>query len=201
MRCLVTGYNGFLMSYLIPCLKYDIVYYEVDKEYKDIDIVIHFASPSDDFDFLDKSKTAHSMIDMTIELLNIARKNNAKFIFSSSMASQEITNEYSVYKLAMEHYIQSTYNNHCILRIPRVYGQLKKKGLMRKFREDLVPPSDMNLSIEYIDIHEWLLQTIQYIKGPLGLFEYNNLTIDTLYNIKHEYINTRRDRIYRNTSS
>ena len=189
MRYLITGEHGFLMSHLVPHLEGDIIYYRDDMDdyyLQDMDTIIHFASPSDEWDFKDKKRTSMTMIDMSMRLLDLAEQNNAKFIFASSMASKNPVNAYGSYKLAMEYYIQGTWESYCILRIPRVYSTLKKKGLMKKFRLNLVPEKDMNNVIEYLDINQWIEQTINFI-ARYGIFEYHDLRKDTLYNIKERY--------------
>jgi hypothetical protein len=40
----------------------------------------------------------------------------------------------------MEKYIQDNYDDWVILRIPRVYGKTRKKGLMKKLRLNMVIP-------------------------------------------------------------
>ncbi len=128
---LITGERGFLLRNCKFLFKdCNVQYYKPNTQYYDIDTIVHFASPSDTFEFKDKLKLSKSMIDLTIELIKLAQELDAKFIFASSMAAEYLDNDYGINKKAMEQYIESYLSDYLILRIPRVYGIDKDKGLM-----------------------------------------------------------------------
>jgi len=154
---LITGERGFLLrncKFLFrDC---NVQYYKPNTQYYDIDTIVHFASPSDTFEFKDKLKLSKSMIDLTIELIKLAQELDAKFIFASSMAAEYLDNDYGINKKAMEQYIESYLSDYLILRIPRVYGVDKDKGLMKKIRLNEISKFDLkNQTVEYIDIEDF----------------------------------------------
>ena len=136
MRYLVTGERGFLLSSVINELDGEVISYEYGESYPNIDIVIHFASPNDRYEFQDKVNMAHTMVDYSLAVVEEARKNGAKFIFASSKAAGICADEYGVYKRFLEQYIEANIYDHLIYRIPSVYGSNRQKGLMRQLRED-----------------------------------------------------------------
>jgi nucleoside-diphosphate-sugar epimerase len=195
MRILVTGHQGFLMQSLIPKLEEvnEVIYQNGDVRNKKsiteyIDMVIHFASPSDSFEFEDKKKTAQTIIDGTINMLDIAREHNAHFVYASSGAMfSPFENPYGLYKRAMSQYIEDTYDKYTILVIPRVYGVNKTKGLMKKLREDLVPEEDMDTMIEFWDIDDWVEYTLKYMLNQ-GYLHYHSGRKESIKTIKELYI-------------
>ena len=168
----------------------NIIYYEGDvrepKQYKNIDTIIHFASPSDSIEFKDRFKTCTTIIEGTINMINIAIDNNAKIIFASTMGIHEhdIDNIYTTSKLAMENYISSVYNNYVILRIPRVYDKDRKKGLMNSIRNNAIPEEDLDNVVEFITLDEFVEQTIPALDLHCHVFEYDVHHSMTIRNIK-----------------
>jgi nucleoside-diphosphate-sugar epimerase len=190
---LVSGYSGFLLSNLIPFFhnSNSIIFFDSNSNYDliDIDIIVHFASPSDDFDFSNRKRTAFSMIDDSLFLCNLALSKNAKFIFASSLAVNSISNSYSIYKLAIETYIKDIGLEYIILRIPRVYDKTRKKGLMKKLSLGLVPLSDMNNIISFISLDSFIIQTLFALNSCSFsfIFNYSNLESSSIYSIKDNY--------------
>jgi nucleoside-diphosphate-sugar epimerase len=164
---LVTGGRGYLASNLIKNISHDnnIILFEGDvrhkKKYSDIDLILHFASPSDRVDFLDVARTSSTIIEGTINILNIARANNCRFVFASTLGVCYLDTDciYTISKLAMEKYITSMYNNYVILRIPRVYSKCRRKGLIKQLRDGTVPHTDYDKHIEYITVDDFVNQT------------------------------------------
>lgn len=154
---LITGERGFLLRNCKFLFKdCNVQYYKPNTQYYDIDTIVHFASPSDTFEFKDKLKLSKSMIDLSIELIKLAQELDAKFIFASSMAAEYLDNDYGINKKAMEQYIESYLSDYLILRIPRVYGVDKDKGLMKKIRLNEISEFDLkNQIVEYIDIEDF----------------------------------------------
>lgn len=144
-----------------------------------IDTIMHFASPSDVYDFNDKEKVVTTIVDGTINMINIAKEHHAKLIFASTMGvyEGELSDIYTTSKLAMENYIKSVYNNYIILRIPRVYSKCRKKGLMRQIRDNTIPAGDMDNIISYITLQDFVDQT-------LPILRHTNITHE--YEIKHK---------------
>jgi len=149
--------------------------------------LFHFASPSDDFDFKDQENTIKTIINGTINMLRIAKENNAKFIFASTGGVDSPNNVYCCSKLLMEKYIQENYDNWVILRIPRVYDKTRKKGLMKKIRLNLIPEEDMGKKIEFLTLNEFIKQTLEVVNERNIVYNYKNLHCDTIANIKKLY--------------
>tara|TARA_R110000772_G_scaffold209409_1_gene319964 strand:- start:165 stop:779 length:615 start_codon:yes stop_codon:yes gene_type:complete len=193
-KILLTGGNGFLGKHLCKYLSTnnDIIVYDKDirlpiTEILDIDTIIHLASPTDFEDLKDANKVVTTIIDGTLNMLNLARKTKSKFIFASTMGVYEknLYYNYGNCKLSMENYIINTYKEYIILRIPRVYDKSKIKGLMKQLRRGTVKESDLNNIVNFIYIDEFIDQTLKYINNINGVYEYINIQQDTIRNISH----------------
>lgn len=193
-KILLTGGNGFLGKHLCKYLSTnnDIIVYDKDirlpiTEILDIDTIIHLASPTDFEDLKDANKVVTTIIDGTLNMLNLARKTKSKFIFASTMGVYEknLYYNYGNCKLSMENYIINTYKEYIILRIPRVYDKSKIKGLMKQLRRGTVKESDLNNIVNFIYIDEFIDQTLKYINNKNGVYEYINIQQDTIRNISH----------------
>lgn len=200
---LVTGSRGYLASNLIKPLS---IRYNVECSHQDIrdittserkyDMVMHFAGPSDDEDFKDKYRVSTTMINGTMNMLDVASRDNSTFIFASTLGVEQddLHKPYILYKLAMENYIKSVYNNYVILRIPRVYSKCRTKGLMKKLRNNTVPEQDMANEIEYLPLSKFVEQTVGAIHAwssemvKTMTYNYTDLTTDTIADIKERYI-------------
>lgn len=172
----VSGETGFLMKHMLPYFEANIYSFTKDNLYytelNDINTVIHFASPSDSFDFQNKYLMSKSMIDLTQDMLKCAIDHNAKFIFASTEAAIDPVDTYGFYKRAMEDYILSIHPNSLILRIPRVYGTDKTKGLMKKINDGFINKEDIYKEIEYIDIQDYIKWFFK-VQNEVGIVEYN----------------------------
>ena len=195
-KILITGYNGFLGSNLIQYMmsREDYIFYyyqgdvlEYNNEYIDIDMIIHFASPSDSLEFADREKTARTIVEGTINMVKLAKKINAKLIYASSEASINPQNDYGVFKLAMERYIESNMSNYQILVIPRVYGTEREKGLIKKLKEKTFIGSKDQI-LEYIDINDFLEQTYDSINTDKKYIIYNNKIKKSIKEIEVQYV-------------
>tara|TARA_R110000796_G_scaffold247646_3_gene373478 strand:+ start:292 stop:906 length:615 start_codon:yes stop_codon:yes gene_type:complete len=193
-KILLTGGNGFLGKHLCKYLSTnnDIIVYDKDirlpiTEILDIDTIIHLASPTDFEDLKDANKVVTTIIDGTLNMLNLARKTKSKFIFASTMGvyEKDLYYNYGNCKLSMENYIMNTYKEYIILRIPRVYDKSKIKGLMKQLRRGTVKESDLNNIVNFIYIDEFIDQTLKYINNKNGVYEYINIQQDTIRNISH----------------
>jgi nucleoside-diphosphate-sugar epimerase len=186
---LVTGSRGFLCGHLCKHLPNTLDYGNVLNYYdiNYVDAVYHFASPSDDYDFADSNKTIDTIVNGTINMLKVAQKNNAKFIFASTLGVESPNNVYCYSKLLMEKYIIDNYDNYVILRIPRVYDKGRKKGLMKKLRLHQIPETEMQNNVSYITLPEFLQQTLVIINHINIIYDYNNIQINTIQEIHKKY--------------
>jgi nucleoside-diphosphate-sugar epimerase len=199
---LVTGANGFLGKNLCTLLKNNHIHKYTHDVRNDItvplpariDIVMHLASPSDYCDFEDTNKTTTTIIDGTVNMLNLARKYNSKFVFASSMAVErpkDINDIYGNCKLAMENYIEHTYNNYMILRIPRVYDKTRDKGLMKRIRDNIIPREDYGTVVEFITLSQFLDQTLSALHHATdtcdGVIKYTGVLRKTIQEIADMY--------------
>lgn len=180
MRILVTGFNGYLANELIRNLsRHDIVLYRHDVRdlhmYSDIDMILHFASPSDNEEFNDIHKTSTTIIDGTINMVKIAQANKCKIVYASTMGVYNplLTDTYCICKAAMDNYIRSVYNNYIILRIPRVYSKCRKKGLMKQIKNKSIPESDYNNVIKFISLESFVQQTLPVLTNHNQVLEYD----------------------------
>ena len=180
MRTLVTGFNGYLANELIRNLsRHDIVLYRHDVRdlhmYSDIDMILHFASPSDNEEFNDIHKTSTTIIDGTMNMVKIAQANKCKLVYASTMGVYNplLTDTYCICKAAMDNYIRSVYNNYIILRIPRVYSKCRKKGLMKQIKNKSIPESDYNNVIKFISLESFVQQTLPVLTNHNQVLEYD----------------------------
>jgi nucleoside-diphosphate-sugar epimerase len=193
MRILVTGNRGFLLRNILPTLEIhcDIIEYNETQYsfngYYGIDLILHFASPSDSYDFKDKMKMATSMVDLTQRMIQIAEINQCKLVFASSVAADFLHDDYGVYKKAMEQYIQAILEDYLILRIPRVYGKDRTKGLMKKIRLGDVPNDDWETVIGYADINDFIKWFFENL-NKLGVQYYTgDIKFNTIRELKEIY--------------
>lgn len=187
MNVLISGSTGFLLRNTLEDFDFNILKYEFNKSYSNIDLIIHFASFTDTFEFENKKEMSFIMLDYSLELIKIAKNNNCKFIFASSVAAEELKDEYGVYKKCIELYICANLEKFCILRIPRVYGHDRKKGLMRKIKENLISENDMFNVIEYIDIEDFKIWFNSCLNKN-GILTYNKkLKTNTIKELKDIY--------------
>ena len=191
-KILLTGCNGFLGKHLYKALSINnnVIGYNKDvrlpiTENFDINVVIHLASPTDFEDLKDGNKVVTTIIDGTLNMLDLANKTKSKFIFASTMGiyDKDTTYAYGNCKLSMENYITCTNDNYVILRIPRVYDGSKIKGLMKRLRRGIVKFEDYNNTVSFIYIDEFINQTIKCIDKVNTVYEYVNIQQDTIKNI------------------
>ena len=187
--------RGFLASNLKNKIKgtninYGDILENKNIQYK-IDNIFHFAGPSDDFDFANEEKTIKTIINGTINLLNLAKKKNAKFIFASTKGADKPNNVYCHSKLLMEEYIKNNYDNYIILRIPRVYDKKRNKGLMKKLKLNLVAEKDMGKKIEYTTLKNFIDQTLLVVNQRNIVYNYNNLEYNSIHYINENFIDRR----------
>jgi nucleoside-diphosphate-sugar epimerase len=195
-RILITGGEGYLGKALIAELesRNTIIHYIGDvrkrsrNKYKDIDCLIHFASPIND---ADPERTSSTIIEGTVNMVKLAKKLDCRFIFASTMGihTTDITDIYCTSKLAMENYIKSVYNNYLILRIPRIYSKCRSKGLMLQLRHHKVSKEDLDKKIEFMPLEKFVTDT-KFALGmglSTGVFSYTGLQTETIQKIKEIY--------------
>lgn len=150
--------------------------------------IFHFAGPSDSFDFKDHDKTVRTIVNGSINMVQLAKQTNAKLIFASTKGVENPDNVYCYSKLLMERYIQDNYDNWIILRIPRVYDKSRKKGLMKKLRLNLIPDSDMDKEVSFITLDSFLNQTLKVVNERNIIYNYDNFCCETIKKIKQLYV-------------
>jgi len=203
---LITGSKGFIGGRLIKLpnfISYE-KYIDNPSNYK-LSKIVHLASVSESREFLNLNKTSTVMIDFTIDIINLSKNLDIELIFSSSMAVEYLGGEkdiYGVYKKFAEYYIKSNLPKWKILRIPRIYGKDRKKGLMRTLREGTFK-GNLSDEVEYVDIDVFINFFTDYINnGRLNVIEYVPERLkekDTVLNIGKKYECLHID--YNNTNS
>mgnify|MGYP003631502841 FL=1 len=155
--------------------------------YNSCNNLFHFAGPSDDFDFHNSEKVVDTIVNGTINMVRLAQQSNAKLIFASTKGVELPENIYCYSKLLMEKYIQDNYDNWVILRIPRVYDKMRKKGLMKKLRLGMVSEVNMFKKIQYITLDSFINQTLKVVNQRNIIYNYNNTRVNTIREIKDLY--------------
>ena len=193
---LITGGDGYLGKALIAELeaRNTIIHYIGDvrkrsrNKYKDIDCLIHFASP---IDSTDPERTSSTIIEGTVNMMKLAKRLDCRFIFASTMGvhTTDINDIYCTSKLAMENYIKSVYNNYLILRIPRIYSKCRKQGLMQQLRHHKVSIEDLDKKIEFLPLDKFVTDTkFALSMGKItGVFNYTGLETKTIRKIEELY--------------
>ena len=157
----INGHRGFIGKALIKLLKEkNIPYIELprvltENDLKGITKILFLSSPSDNNDFKNRYNTSISMMDDYIKNVNMLRNTNIFCIFGSSLAVEDTnkySNDYTIFKIAIERYIASQLEFWGILRIPRVYGKNREKGLMQTLKYNYI---DDGSTIEFIDIEDF----------------------------------------------
>ena len=187
LRVLTTGSSGFLLRNTLPDYDWEIIPYEYGTNYNNIDLIVHFGGPSDALDFQNKIGMAISMINVTLKLVTESLHNDCKMIYASSLGAVFLENEYDIYKRSMEQYIETMVSDHLILRIPRVYGSDRDKGLMRQIRECKIKDEDWGKPIQYIEIEDFKVWFSE-ILNKNGIKCYNKMMWNrTIKQIKELY--------------
>jgi len=195
MNVYVTGENGFLLKNLLPELKEYNIFKSNKKlnkinknDLKNIDILLHFASPSESDEFKNIIKTTETIILDSLNLFNNLQK-NTKIIYASSEGAKYPKNIYELSKNFIENYLIQNYNKekYLILRIPRVYGKNRNKGLIKKLKNNSFK-GNKNKLIEYMDINDWVKETLNVFNYN-GIYEYKNKSKNIIYEIEKRYLN------------
>lgn len=150
----INGHSGFIGSHLIKKLN-DQGFENINdikllprvftkSDLLCIDKIVFLSSPSDYEDFENRFETANSMLSNYV--YNLLLINNANpdihIIFVSSEAVEDNLklneqSNYAIFKMAIERFISSTMKNWTIVRVPRVYGKDREKGLMKKIKKGM----------------------------------------------------------------
>lgn len=147
-KILITGYQGFIGTYLTESFPVGTEFTGLDiknGDFQDIltcdlpdaDVVIHLAAePGVVRSVEDPYTNARTNILGTIRLLE--RYKDAKFIFSSSGGTiqKSIESPYGLSKYVCEEYIKLLHDNYVILRFPNVYGKGSRSVADKWINED-----------------------------------------------------------------
>jgi UDP-glucose 4-epimerase len=143
MNVLVTGHRGFIGSHIYEDLKsknYNVYGYDLGDILEDVkyDVIIHMAARG-----LIRESKKHPYeyfkydLQLPVKFLELARKNNALFIFPSSGSIEEVTNPYSLSKKNSEEWIElysKLYGlKYFILKFFNIYGPGSRKGAVYLF--------------------------------------------------------------------
>ena len=151
-----------------------------------------FACPGGNF-------TASNFKDQIFKTLNDTRKlikwcNNRgiTLIYASSLGVEDCENInyfqkiYNTSKFLNEEMIKSYCKNYKILKIPRVYGSERFKGLIQNLRDETFT-GNFEDKIEFIDIDDFVSQTLEKLKEDVTVFKYKT-EIQSILTIKARYI-------------
>lgn len=148
VNVLITGNKGFigshLESYLKTVTKYNIFGYDIydTMPQEKMDYIIHLASTTTIRNsYSQPQRYFMNNLYLTDELLERAKNDKAKFIFSSSGSIQKPSNPYSLAKKHSEEWINlyaKLYDMQTsILRFFNVYGDGQRKGVIYEFMKNV----------------------------------------------------------------
>ncbi len=140
-KILLTGGLGFIGSKLCVALKekgHEVLVYDRKinsylKDFKDIDLVYHFAAQADvQYSMTHPYQDANDNILLTTQILE--EYPNVRIIYPASASSLDIKSPYGLSKKVAEDYIKLLHKDYVILRLPNIWGE-GSKGVIAKFQE------------------------------------------------------------------
>lgn len=201
------GLNGFLGKTLKLNELWDCSIIFNNRFYDKSEMVFWlFGCPSDTMEIQDNPRKLTDTLDFIIKNKEFLKKFK-HIVYASSMGAQNpeadgIQGEYNRFKRVTEFYLLNNFKSVTVLRIPRVYGKGKTKGLFKKFeiyrQETNKDEFDNSLLVKYISpkmFKEWVGRV--YLTP--GIQEYDNLYKEkTLSELYKKYLT--KWRIFQNDS-
>lgn len=193
----INGHSGFIGSHLIKKLN-DQGFNNINdikllprvfnkSDLLCVDKIVFLSSPSDYEDFENRFETANSMLSNYVYNLLLINNVNPEIhiIFASSEAVEDNLklneqSNYAIFKMAIERFISSTMKNWTIVRVPRVYGKDRTKGLMKKIKAGV--PLTSHKTISFRDIEDFTEEFTQDVLD-CGAVRHNNSFIN--YDCEH----------------
>ena len=201
------GLNGFLGKTLKLNELWDCSIIFNNRFYDKSEMVFWlFGCPSDTMEIKDNPRKLTDTLDFIIKNKEFLKKFK-HIVYASSMGAQnpevdDIQREYNRFKRVTEFYLLNNFRSVTVLRIPRVYGKGKTKGLFKKFeiyrQETNKDEFDNSLLVKYISpkmFKEW----VERVYLTPGIQEYDNLYKEkTLSELYKKYLT--KWRIFQNDS-
>lgn len=201
------GLNGFLGKTLKLNELWDCSIIFNNRFYDKSEMVFWlFGCPSDTMEIQDNPRKLTDTLDFIIKNKEFLKKFK-HIVYASSMGAKNpeadgIQREYNRFKRVTEFYLLNNFKSVTVLRIPRVYGKGKTKGLFKKFeiyrQETNKDEFDNSLLVKYISpkmFKEW----VERVYLTPGIQEYDNLYKEkTLSELYKKYLT--KWRIFQNDS-
>jgi len=189
-RILLIGARGYLGSHLLNILvqDYDVEIFEGVVEnilnfekymQHDFSYIFHFGSPNDDSNL----QKLESLEIGTRNCIAFANQQKAKLIYASTKGiMMEYKNKYEQLKKNCTVEVRHSAASYVCLLIPRVYSRDRNHGLIKSIKDGKSLDSK---NIVYLTIHEFIHQTLKSMKLKNICYNYNNLTIKSIDEIKN----------------
>lgn len=182
---LTVGSSGYLLSNILSTIREETVDLK-DYRGQHIDKIFYFGTPIDD-----SKQNVDRLLDFTAfdKCIKIAKKQNATFVYASSLAVEKDFSLYSNIKKQHELKIINEVFKYRIYRIPRVYSRSRNAGLIKALRDNIVPENDMHNKVQYITLLEFLNWFTQCeLFGNYGIMRYNReFNEGSLQQIKNQF--------------
>lgn len=198
-KILITGAKGYLASNIIKSIvfkDFEFIEFEGDvreianwDRYKDdtFKYIFHAGSPAANLDNYDNNYIIDSIIKGTRNAISLSNHSGSPLI-NFSTKGIFITTSKNLYeeskKQAFIEVINSC-NSYCNLIIPRIYSKDRQKGLIPKLRDGLIPDSELDKRLQYLDLAKFLLQLRVNLSNKIVHFK--NIKENTIREIKTIY--------------
>ena len=188
---LITGTEGFIGSKLVKKLEgKDISFIlpttaeRVDWHIKEDNIrpetIIHCGAISDSR--YDNPDIFEYNTESTRRLAEYARDQYANLIFLSSQAAYNPVNFYGYSKLYAEQYIARLVRNHCILRLPNVYGdentEKQNPSIVAKIMNKNLPFLLRGCQRRFIHVDDVVGLILDLVRKKVGTFKMGTFNVD-----------------------
>ena len=156
-----------------------------------VDEFWHFACPSGNFE-VEYNKIYKTFRD-THKIIKFCNRHNIRLIYAGSMGENDCEcmdvhqKFYNCSKYVNTFMIQKESENCLCLIIPRVYGNNRNKGLLKRLKDGTFE-GPKTLSIDFIDLNDFVTQTFKQVDEVSNTEIHYNTETATIEEIEKRYL-------------